>query len=178
MPDIVHTLAHLSGRRIPFVIVPSWFLAGFGHTADFVQRRLKARLPWSSEAIWIMNCHARCDDSTTRNELGLEPRPLRDTFADTVQWLVEVGELSHVRPAGLPEPSVGLLGVRVAGLAHRRSRHSAEPVPVRPAEDRGRYLLWAVLRGVVPGLAAGDDLECGDVGCTPVRHLLAYQQRG
>jgi nucleoside-diphosphate-sugar epimerase len=99
MPDIVHTLAHLSGRRIPFVIVPSWFLAGFGHTADFVQRRLKARLPWSSEAIWIMNCHARCDDSTTRNELGLEPRPLRDTFADTVQWLVEVGELSP-RQAG------------------------------------------------------------------------------
>jgi len=99
MPDIVHMLADLSGRRIPFVIVPSWFLAGFGHTADFVQRRLKARLPWSSEAIWIMNCHARCDDSTTRNELGLEPRPVRDTFADTVHWLVEVGELSP-RQAG------------------------------------------------------------------------------
>jgi nucleoside-diphosphate-sugar epimerase len=99
MPDIVHTLADLSGRRIPFVMVPSWFLAGFGHTADFVQRRLKARLPWSSEAIWIMNCHARCDDSRTRNELGLEPLPLRDTFADTVQWLVEVGELSP-RQAG------------------------------------------------------------------------------
>jgi nucleoside-diphosphate-sugar epimerase len=99
MPDIVHTLADLSGRRIPFVIAPPWFLAGFGHTADFVQRRLKTRLPWSSEAIWIMNCHARCDDSRTRNELGLEPRPLRDTFADTVQWLVEVGELSP-RQAG------------------------------------------------------------------------------
>jgi dihydroflavonol-4-reductase len=99
MPDIVNTLADLSGRRLPFVVGPSWFLAGFGHAADFVQRRLNARLPWSSEAIWIMNCHARCDDSTTRNELGLEPRPLRDTFADTVQWLVEVGELSP-RQAG------------------------------------------------------------------------------
>lgn len=99
MPDIVHKLADLSGRRIPFVIVPSWFLAGFGHTADFVQRRLKARLPWSSEAIWIMNCHAHCDDSRTRNEFGLEPRPLRDTFADTVHWLVEVGKLSR-RQAG------------------------------------------------------------------------------
>ncbi|HET6919007.1 MAG TPA: SDR family NAD(P)-dependent oxidoreductase [Jiangellaceae bacterium] len=99
MPDIVHTLADLSGRRIPFVIFPSWFLAGFGHAADVVQRRMKRRLPWSSEAIWVMNCRAHCDDSTTRNELGLEPRPLRDTFADTVRWLVEAGKLSQ-RQAG------------------------------------------------------------------------------
>jgi dihydroflavonol-4-reductase len=99
MPDIVRTLAGLSGRRIPFVILPSWFLAGFGHAADVVQRRMKARLPWSAEAIWVMNCSAHCDDSTTRNELGLEPRPLRVTFADTVRWLVEEGKLSR-RQAG------------------------------------------------------------------------------
>ena len=30
MPDIVRTLADLSGRRIPFVVFPAWFLAGFG----------------------------------------------------------------------------------------------------------------------------------------------------
>jgi nucleoside-diphosphate-sugar epimerase len=99
MPDIVHTLADLSGRRIPFVIFPSWFLTGFGYAADVVQRRMKPRLPWSSEAIWVMNCRAHCDDSTTRNELGLEPRPLRETFADTVRWLVEAGKLSP-RQAG------------------------------------------------------------------------------
>jgi nucleoside-diphosphate-sugar epimerase len=99
MPDIVRTLADLTGRRIRFVVFPSWFLAGFGHTADFLQRRLKTRLPWSSEAIWIMNCQAHCDDSKTRNELGLEPRPLRETFADTVHWLIEVGKLSQ-RQAG------------------------------------------------------------------------------
>jgi nucleoside-diphosphate-sugar epimerase len=99
MPDIVRTLADLTGRRIRFVVFPSWFLAGFGQTADFFQRRLKTRLPWSSEAIWIMNCQAHCDDSKTRNELGLEPRPLQDTFADTVHWLIEVGKLSQ-RQAG------------------------------------------------------------------------------
>ena len=63
--------------------------------------RLKTRLPWSSEAIWLMNCDAHCDDSKTRNELGLEPRPLRDTFADTVRWLVEVGKLSQRRAGRL-----------------------------------------------------------------------------
>jgi dihydroflavonol-4-reductase len=94
MPDIIRTLGDLSGRRLRFVILPAWSLAAFGRTADLVQRRLRARLPWSGESIWIMNCDARCDDSKTRDELQLEPRPLRETFVDTVQWLVEMGHLA------------------------------------------------------------------------------------
>src|SRR5262245_14636110 len=100
LPDIIRTLADLSGRRIPFLTFPSWFLAGFGRVADFAQRRLKARLPWSAEGIWVINCSARCDATKARTELGFEPRPLRDTFVDTVGWLVETGELTK-REAGL-----------------------------------------------------------------------------
>jgi len=44
MPDLVRTLADLSGRRIPFVTFPSWFLGAFGRTADLVQRRLRTQL--------------------------------------------------------------------------------------------------------------------------------------
>jgi dihydroflavonol-4-reductase len=94
MPDLLRTLGDLSGRRLRFVILPAWFLAAFGRTADLLQRRLRTRLPWSGESIWIMNCDARCDDADTRDELQLEPRPLRETFVDTVQWLVEVGHLN------------------------------------------------------------------------------------
>jgi hypothetical protein len=46
-PDLIRTLAELSGRRIRFLILPRWFLAAFGRAADVVQRRLKTRLPWS-----------------------------------------------------------------------------------------------------------------------------------
>jgi dihydroflavonol-4-reductase len=99
MPDLIRTLGDLSGRRLWFVILPAWSLAAFGRTADLVQRRLRTRLPWSAESIWIMNCDARCDDSKTRDEFQLEPRPLRETFVDTVQWLVEVGHLTP-REAG------------------------------------------------------------------------------
>lgn len=100
MPDIIGTLGDLSGRRLRFVTLPAWFLAAFGRTADVVQRRLKMRLPWSAEGIWIINCDARFDDSRTRDELKLEPRPSRETFVDTVRWLVEAGHLSP-RQAGL-----------------------------------------------------------------------------
>jgi dihydroflavonol-4-reductase len=95
LPDLIRALADQSGRRIPFVVFPRWFLAAFGRAADVAQRRLNTRLPWQGEAIWVMNCAAHCDDSRTRDELGLEQRPLSDTFADTVRWLLEAG---HVTP--------------------------------------------------------------------------------
>jgi dihydroflavonol-4-reductase len=94
MSGIIGTLGDLSGRRLWFVTLPAWVLAGFGRTADLVQRRLRTRLPWSGESIWIMNCEARCDDSKTRDEFHLEPRPLRETFEDTIRWLVEIGHLT------------------------------------------------------------------------------------
>jgi dihydroflavonol-4-reductase len=94
MPELVRTLADLTGRRIRFATLPAWFLAAVGRAADLVQRPLGARLPWNAEGIWVMNCAARCDDSKTREEFGVEPRPLRETFADTVRWLAEVGHLS------------------------------------------------------------------------------------
>lgn len=99
LPDLIRTHADLTARRIRFATLPGWFLAGFGRAADVVQRRVKTRLPWDAEGIWVMNCAARCDDSQTRSELGVEPRPLRDTLADTVRWLVEVGHLTP-REAG------------------------------------------------------------------------------
>jgi dihydroflavonol-4-reductase len=99
MPDLIRTLAGLTGRRIPFATFPPWFLAGFGRAADLVQRGVRTRLPWDGEGIWVMNCAARCDDSKTRSELALEPRPLQETFVDTVRWLVEVGRLTP-REAG------------------------------------------------------------------------------
>ena len=99
LPDLIRTLADLTGRRIRFVTFPAWFLAGFGRAADVAQRRVSTRLPWDAEGIWVMNCAARCDDSRTRVEFGLEPRPLRETLADTVRWLVAVGHVT-AREAG------------------------------------------------------------------------------
>src|SRR5262249_51739765 len=78
MPGIIGALADLSGRRIRFVTAPPGFLAAFGRAADLAQHRLRTRLPWSAESIWIVNCDARCDDSKTRDELQLQPRPLRE----------------------------------------------------------------------------------------------------
>ena len=99
MPDLIRTLAELTGRRLRFATFPASFLAIFGRAADLVQRRVRTRLPWDDEGIWVMNCAARCDDSKTRTEFALEPRPIQETLADTVRWLHKTGHLT-TREAG------------------------------------------------------------------------------
>lgn len=37
---------------------------------------------------------AKMDDSATRKEFGIEPKPLDETFFDTIKWMVETGHLS------------------------------------------------------------------------------------
>jgi dihydroflavonol-4-reductase len=99
MKGIQRTLADLTGRSLPSVTLPGWILAGVGRVADWAQRRVRVRLPLTYEGIWVLNCRARCDDLRTRSELGVEPRDIRETFADTVRWLASVGRLTP-RQAG------------------------------------------------------------------------------
>jgi dihydroflavonol-4-reductase len=107
LPDLIRALADLTGRRIRFATLPAWLLGGFGRVADVVQRRVRTRLPWGAEGIWVMNCAARCDDSRTRSELTLELRPIRETPVDTVRWLVEVGRVSPRQAGRLADRTVG-----------------------------------------------------------------------
>lgn len=93
--DILRTLGRLTGRRFPAITMPRGVMLWIGSLTDALQRRTKTRLPWSREAIWILNCAARCDGSRVREDLGLEPRPIEETFADTVRWLLVAG---HVTP--------------------------------------------------------------------------------
>lgn len=114
LPDLIRTLSDLTDRRIPFVTLPAWFLAAFGRAADVVQHRMSTRLPWNAEGIWVMNQAARCDDSATRNELDIQPRPLGETLADTVHWLVEVGHLTPDEAGRLGVKTSQSLGARNA----------------------------------------------------------------
>ena len=98
--DILRTLGHLTGRRFPAMPLPKGVMLGIGSLTDAVQRLTKARLPWSRESVWIVNCAARCDGSRVREDLGLEPRSIEETFADTVLWLLEAGHIT-AKQAGL-----------------------------------------------------------------------------
>ncbi|HCO01937.1 MAG TPA: NAD-dependent epimerase [Actinobacteria bacterium] len=98
-PEVVRTLASMTGRRVPFVPGPDGLLLALGRGADALQRRLPWRLPFNFEGIYTLTLLAHCDDSATRRDLGLEPRDLQETLRDTVAWLAERGHLTP-RQAG------------------------------------------------------------------------------
>src|SRR4051794_18302709 len=128
MKDIQRILGELTGRRIGSVTMPRGFLSAFGKAADWAQQRMDRRLPWTYEGIWVLNTRARCDDSRTRAELGLVPRDIRETFADTVRWLVSVGSLTP-KQAGKLGRGGAPLGGGAAGAARGNARPPASGGP-------------------------------------------------
>jgi dihydroflavonol-4-reductase len=98
--DLYSTIARVTGRRIPLVTVPNWVLLGPLKLADAIQRYLPVRSPFNFQSIyiitrmhgWITRMHG-WDDSATRREFGIEPRPFDETAKDTIISMVESGRL-------------------------------------------------------------------------------------
>jgi len=90
-PEIAAELTALTGRRLPHLTLPARALMPAARAADVVQRLIPARLPISAEAIYVLVCDLRFDASRTRRELGISPRPLAQTLAEMVPWLVDRG---------------------------------------------------------------------------------------
>jgi dihydroflavonol-4-reductase len=65
-----------------------------------IQRIVPVHLPVEFEGAYFCRCAARTDDTRTRTELGVAPRDLQVTLADSVRWLFEQGRSSR-RQAGL-----------------------------------------------------------------------------
>ncbi len=114
LPDLVAMLQQITGRRSRIVAMPAGIILAAARMADLMQRVIPGRLPFSHEGVWVSALQPHCDDSRTASELGITPRDLRVTLADTVQWLAEQGHLPAPRAAGgssgdalKSEPSAG-----------------------------------------------------------------------
>jgi nucleoside-diphosphate-sugar epimerase len=63
-------------------------------TMSTLQRVTPFHLPADHEGVVFIGAATRCDDSRTRDELGIEPRPLIETYGDTIRWLHRTGRLT------------------------------------------------------------------------------------
>lgn len=92
--EIVLGLAEVTGRKLSTRTVSVRWMLPAGRLADLAQRVLPFRLPLNFEGLHSLSLDARFDDSRTREELGYAPRDTRETFSDTVRWLLEQGRIS------------------------------------------------------------------------------------
>jgi nucleoside-diphosphate-sugar epimerase len=98
--DLVAGFAAVTGRRLPTITMPARMLLPVARVVQLVQHVTPVHIPVEFEAIYFCRCASRCDDTKTRQELGVVPRDLLVTLADSVRWLVEQGHIT-AREAGM-----------------------------------------------------------------------------
>ena len=93
-------LREVTGRRLPMLPVPPR-MAEIGTLPGYLTGW--SFLPGAREGARITGCANHVDFSATTRELGVTGRPLTESLADTVRWLVVAGHLP-ARLAGRARP--------------------------------------------------------------------------
>jgi dihydroflavonol-4-reductase len=93
--ELVARLRRVTGRRLPAVTVPAGLVLPVGRALQGLQRMVPLHVRAEFEGVYVCWCAARCDDTRTRQELGVVPRDLQATLVDSVQWLAEQGHISR-----------------------------------------------------------------------------------
>ncbi|GIH60068.1 NAD-dependent epimerase/dehydratase family protein [Microbispora siamensis] len=127
--EYVRTLREITGRALPTAFLPARMMLPVGRLTDLLQRVVPWHIPAEYGAIYTCACATRPAEGV--DTLGIEARPLAETFADTVRWLRDHGHLS-ARQAGL----VGQAGPAVPRGASRRAPAGHAGTLVLDGEER------------------------------------------
>jgi dihydroflavonol-4-reductase len=108
LPELMARLGTVTGRRLPAVTMPAGLLLPVGRAVQVLQRIVPFHIPAEFEGIYVAWCAARYDDTRTQRELGVAPRDLQATLADTVRWLVDQGHISPRQGGQLATPDTAV----------------------------------------------------------------------
>jgi nucleoside-diphosphate-sugar epimerase len=91
--DLGALLEQLTGRELRKVRVPGAVLRALGRVLDQVKRFRDVELPITHEAMLFATQWPGADGSATAAATGIADRPLEESLADTLRWLVAAGRL-------------------------------------------------------------------------------------
>ncbi|MBM7774509.1 nucleoside-diphosphate-sugar epimerase [Actinokineospora baliensis] len=95
--DFMAHLRDITGRALPAVRLPARAMLPLGALTGLIQRVWPWHIPAEYGAIYTCACATAVSD--TADTAGVHPRPVTDTFRDTVRWLHRDGLLTD-RQAG------------------------------------------------------------------------------
>jgi nucleoside-diphosphate-sugar epimerase len=99
--ELVAALEPLTGSRIRRLRAPGWLLRGAGSALDWVRRIRPVASPISREAMEYATGMRALPNDCALAELGVPLRPLVETYADTLAWLISAGRV-RVSPGRSP----------------------------------------------------------------------------
>jgi len=106
--EILETLSDLTGAPVPRWGVPYPMGLAVAYLSELWADHVSGRTPKATvTGVKLTQRTMHFDASRSLSELGLQPRPVRQSLEDAVAWLKEQGELndSQVRPTRRPEAS-------------------------------------------------------------------------
>ncbi|RAY11709.1 epimerase [Actinomadura craniellae] len=98
-PRLADLCDEVTGRRCRRFPVPAGVMVGLGALLDAAKRVRRFDYPLTRDAAEYMVSLVPTDDRPALDALGLELRPVEETLADSVRWLVAAGHLDP-RKAG------------------------------------------------------------------------------
>lgn len=93
-PQLGSRLQKLTGRHLLPVVVAGSAMRLLGRAIDAVQPILNLDVPMSHEASVYATQWVEMDSSKAERELGLTFRPVEESLADAIRWLLDAGHIS------------------------------------------------------------------------------------
>jgi dihydroflavonol-4-reductase len=110
MGALLALLEQISGRPMPKWRIPYWLALGYAAVDEFIADRVTRRPPRAPLAgVKLVRHPMRFDNSRAHAELGLDPRPLRESLTEAFAWFRAAGLLQEaaVLRAGRPDTAAG-----------------------------------------------------------------------
>ena len=92
--SLAEVMSGITGRSVRLTTMPAWSLAPVVQLAQGAQKLFRIKLPISKEPFDMVKWDVHCDDSSTKAELGIEYRDIRETLTDMIRWMHASGGLS------------------------------------------------------------------------------------
>jgi dihydroflavonol-4-reductase len=94
LAGLLSLLGELSGVRTPRWRVPFWAAVSIAWVSEFCADRFTKRAPLATvTGVRLGRRIMHFDSSRSLAEIGLRPRPIRESLADAVSWLRETGQI-------------------------------------------------------------------------------------
>lgn len=89
--DTAAIISQITGRRPPTLVCPASLARACAPAFTAVSQWTGARPIFTSVSLNALACYRDISHAKATRELGYEPRPIRETLADTIKWFTDNG---------------------------------------------------------------------------------------